>query len=253
MPRFYLHIRRKGRGMSYDEFGLDYPDVESAWSAVVRAAQDLKHVFAARGQDPRDYAIEVEDETGEVVFRLPFSENLRPSLPQSHATYKIVGSTLGWLIYCDDEFVGGFAQRSSAELFVWEMVEARCAEHKASQVLIEDELAARSTFAAASRKRLPEPCCLKSMIPPATWTGQVHSIPDLSRSCRGAGVAHGGLGDLLAILVCRQLLQVLGRLEQVKLGFEERDLPCKGADRLSLMAILGRLVGAERIHDSWLR
>jgi hypothetical protein len=60
-------------------------------------------------------------------------------LPQSHATYKIVGSNLGWLIFCDDEFVGGFAQRSSAELFVWEMVEIRCAAQRASQVLLEDE------------------------------------------------------------------------------------------------------------------
>jgi hypothetical protein len=140
MSRFYLHIRCKDGGMSYDEFGLDYPDVETAWSAVVRAAQTLKLVFAARGHDPRDYAIEVENDIGEVVFRLPFSEHLRSSLPQSHATYKIVGSNLGWLIYCDDEFVGGFARRLPAELLVWEMVETRCAEHKASQVLIENEL-----------------------------------------------------------------------------------------------------------------
>ncbi|ANY84143.1 hypothetical protein BB934_38510 (plasmid) [Microvirga ossetica] len=125
--------------MSYDDFGLDYPDVETAWRAVAWAAQDLKHVFAARGHDPRDYAIEVEDDTGKIVFRLPFSEHLRSSLPQSHATYKIVGSNLGWLIYCNDEFVGGFAQRVPAELLVWGMVETRCAEHKASQVLVEDE------------------------------------------------------------------------------------------------------------------
>jgi hypothetical protein len=140
MSRFYLHIRCKDGGMSYDDLGLDYPDVETAWRAVARAAQNLKHVFAARGHDPRDYAIEVEDDTGEIVFRLPFSEHLRSSLPQSHATYKIVGSHLGWLIFCDDEFVAGFAQRLSAELLVWEMVETRCAEHKASQVLVEDEL-----------------------------------------------------------------------------------------------------------------
>jgi peptide methionine sulfoxide reductase MsrB len=140
MSRFYLHIRCKDGGMSYDDLGLDYPDVETAWRAVARAAQDLKQVFATRGHDPRDYAIEVEDDTGEIVFRLPFSEQLRPSLSQSHATYKLVGSHLGWLIYRDDEFVGGFAQRASAESLVWEMVETRCAEHKASQVLVEDEL-----------------------------------------------------------------------------------------------------------------
>ncbi|MPR13852.1 hypothetical protein FS317_46555 [Microvirga sp. M8] len=120
--------------MSYDDLGLDYPDVETAWRAVVRAAQDLKHVFAARGHDPRDYAIEVEDDTGEVVFRLPFSEHLRSSLLQSHATYKLVGSHLGWLIYRDDEFVGGLAQRLSAELLVWEMVETRCAVARRANV-----------------------------------------------------------------------------------------------------------------------
>ena len=39
MSRFYLHIRSKDGGMSYDNLGLDYPDVETAWSAVVRAAK----------------------------------------------------------------------------------------------------------------------------------------------------------------------------------------------------------------------
>jgi hypothetical protein len=57
-------------------------------------------------------------------------------------------------------------------------------------------------------------------------------------------------GGLSAILARRQLL---GRLEQVKLGFEQRDLLCKGADLLSLVTILGRLVAAERIPDSCLR
>jgi hypothetical protein len=31
-------------------------------------------VFAARGQDPRDHAIEIENEAGEVVLHMPFSE-----------------------------------------------------------------------------------------------------------------------------------------------------------------------------------
>jgi hypothetical protein len=156
MPRFYLHIRCKDGGMSYDEAGLDYPDVETAWSAVVRAAQDLKYVFAACGHDPRDYAVEVENETGEVVFRLPFSENFRPSLPQSHATYKLVGSHLGWLIYCDDEFVGGFSRRLPAELLVWEMVERRCAKHKASQVLIENEFGCEKHLCRCFKEAPPE-------------------------------------------------------------------------------------------------
>jgi hypothetical protein len=140
MPRFFLHIRGNGQGRSNDEVGLDFPDVETARSEAVRAAQDLEHIFVVRGQDPRDYALEVENDTGEVVFRLPFSEILRPSLPRSHATFTIIGGNDNWTIYCDNKFVGGFTQRALAEALVWEMVEARCAEQKASQVLIEGEL-----------------------------------------------------------------------------------------------------------------
>lgn len=139
MPRFYLHVHGHSRRTRHDDVGLEYPDLETAWSAVVRAAQTLKLVFAAHGHDYRSYAIEVGDEAGEVVFRLPLSDIQRPSLPRPHATYKLVGSQLGWVIYCDDEFVGGFPRRSAAEALVWGMVEARCAEHKASQVLIEDD------------------------------------------------------------------------------------------------------------------
>jgi hypothetical protein len=58
---------------------------------------------------------------------------------------------------------------------------------------------------------------------------------------------------LPAILVRRRPFQVLSCLEQVKFGFEQRDLLCKGADLLGLLAILDRLVGAERIHASSLR
>lgn len=140
MPRFFLHIRRNGQGRSDDELGLDFPDVEVARSEVARAARDIEHMFLTRGQDPRDYAIEVENDTGEVVFCLPFSEILRLSLPPSHVTYKIINIRGSWLIFCDDEFIGGFDQRALAEGLVREMVEARCAEQEASQVLIEGEL-----------------------------------------------------------------------------------------------------------------
>jgi hypothetical protein len=60
MPRFFLHIRGNGQGRSDDECGLDFPNVETARSEVVRAAQELEHIFVARDQDPRDYAIEIE-------------------------------------------------------------------------------------------------------------------------------------------------------------------------------------------------
>jgi Tfp pilus assembly ATPase PilU len=74
MPRFFIHIRSNGHCWSYDEDGLDFPNVETARKEVLRAAQDLISVFAARDQDPRDHAVEIENEAGEVVLHLPFSE-----------------------------------------------------------------------------------------------------------------------------------------------------------------------------------
>jgi Tfp pilus assembly ATPase PilU len=74
MPRFFFHIRSNGHGRSHDEFGIDFPSVETACNEALRVAQDLIGVFAARGQDPRDHAIEIENEAGEVVLYLPFPE-----------------------------------------------------------------------------------------------------------------------------------------------------------------------------------
>jgi hypothetical protein len=73
MPRFFFHIRSSGHGRSHDELGLNFPSVATACSEVLRAARDLEGVFAARGQDPRDHAIEVTDESGQIVLYL-FSE-----------------------------------------------------------------------------------------------------------------------------------------------------------------------------------
>ena len=74
MPRFFIHLRSHGHCRSYDEDGLDFPGVETACRQALHAAQDLIGVFAARGQDPRDHAVEIETEAGEVVLHLPFSE-----------------------------------------------------------------------------------------------------------------------------------------------------------------------------------
>jgi len=74
MPRFFVHVCSNGHGWSHDKFGLDFPDVETARSQMLSAAQDLIGVFAARGQDPRDHAVEIEDEAGEIVLHMAFSE-----------------------------------------------------------------------------------------------------------------------------------------------------------------------------------
>jgi hypothetical protein len=74
MPRFFFHIHSNGTGRSCDDLGLEFPCVETACSEALRAAQGLKGAFAARGEDPQDHAIEIENEAGEVVLYLPFSE-----------------------------------------------------------------------------------------------------------------------------------------------------------------------------------
>ena len=74
MPRFFFHVRFDHLNRSRDELGLAFPDVETARAEAVRAAKDLRDEFFARGQDPRDYAIEVENVSGKLAFRLPFSE-----------------------------------------------------------------------------------------------------------------------------------------------------------------------------------
>jgi hypothetical protein len=74
MPRFFFHVRFDHHNRSRDELGLDFPDVETACAEAVRAAKDLRDEFVAQGQNPRDYAVEVENVSGELVFRLPFSE-----------------------------------------------------------------------------------------------------------------------------------------------------------------------------------
>jgi hypothetical protein len=74
MPRFFFHVRSGDQTLSQDELGLDYPDAETACREAVRAARGLEEVFAARKENPGDFALEIEDASGEVVARLPFSE-----------------------------------------------------------------------------------------------------------------------------------------------------------------------------------
>jgi hypothetical protein len=70
MPRFYFHIRCHGETRSKDEFGLDFPDVVSAHNQALHAAQGLDSAVAARGKDPKDCTVEVENAAGELVFSL---------------------------------------------------------------------------------------------------------------------------------------------------------------------------------------
>ena len=73
VPRFFFHVRGIHQELSRDELGLDVPDMETAYFMTISAARDLRSVFASRGQNPRDYTIEVTTAVDELVFELPFS------------------------------------------------------------------------------------------------------------------------------------------------------------------------------------
>ena len=76
IPRFYFPLRCGDEGVSPDEFGLDFPDVESAYLEADRAVRDMARELRAKGKDPRSYAFEITSASGEVVFELLFSETL---------------------------------------------------------------------------------------------------------------------------------------------------------------------------------
>ena len=74
MPRFFFHVRGADERLSRDELGVDFPDQETAYVEVFRAAKDMRGEFAARGEDPHDYVIAVANASHELVFDLPFSD-----------------------------------------------------------------------------------------------------------------------------------------------------------------------------------
>lgn len=73
MPRFFFHIRCRGETLSYDDLGLDFPDVVTAHNEAVRAARDLDGVFVTWGRTPHDCIMEVENAAGELVFSVWFA------------------------------------------------------------------------------------------------------------------------------------------------------------------------------------
>lgn len=73
MPHFFFHVRCRGETLSYDDWGLDFPDVVTAHNEALRAARDLHGVFVPRDRNPHDCAIEVETAAGELVFSVSFA------------------------------------------------------------------------------------------------------------------------------------------------------------------------------------
>jgi hypothetical protein len=74
MPRFFVHVRGARNELSRDDLGLDFPDVETAYLEVFRAALEIRRELAFQGRDPLGCAIEVVNASDKLIFVLPFSE-----------------------------------------------------------------------------------------------------------------------------------------------------------------------------------
>ena len=76
MPRFFFHFENHGVRVR-DEQGLALPDQEAAWYHAVRNARDLIRAEAAMGVAWADQWVQIEDEAGFPVDRIPLDEIAR--------------------------------------------------------------------------------------------------------------------------------------------------------------------------------
>ena len=76
MPRFFFHLRGGPNGLSLDDFGVSLPDADAAYLEAFQTAKEMSQEWLRKGRNPRDYAFEVVNASGELVLELPFSEAL---------------------------------------------------------------------------------------------------------------------------------------------------------------------------------
>ena len=76
MPRYYFHFEDRGVRVR-DEVGLALPDAEAAWYQAVRSARDLIRAEESIGCSWEEQAVDIEDEAGVRVERVPLLEIAR--------------------------------------------------------------------------------------------------------------------------------------------------------------------------------
>ena len=67
---------RIGQELSPDDFGMDLPDLDTAYLEAFQAAQDMWAELLAQRQDPLIRTFEIADETGRTLLTMPFAEVL---------------------------------------------------------------------------------------------------------------------------------------------------------------------------------
>ncbi len=76
MPRFFMNVHN-GNGLTVDEEGVDYPDLEAARRAAVKAARGIMADEIKGGLLSLDSYLEVLDEKRVPIFKLRFGEAVR--------------------------------------------------------------------------------------------------------------------------------------------------------------------------------
>jgi hypothetical protein len=70
MPRYYFHIHN-GYELELDPVGADLPDLKAARSEAERITRDVSRFWP---QARRYMMIEIADEAGQTIVRLPFAD-----------------------------------------------------------------------------------------------------------------------------------------------------------------------------------
>jgi hypothetical protein len=76
MPRYFFHFESHGVRVR-DEVGLRLPDAEAAWYQAVRSGRDLIRAERTLGCTFDSHTVEIEDESGGPVDRIPLEEIAR--------------------------------------------------------------------------------------------------------------------------------------------------------------------------------
>lgn len=71
MARYFMHLR-DGTEQILDPEGLEFPTVEALRKAVLVSARDLMTGDVREGVIDLRFRIDVEDESGEIIYTLPF-------------------------------------------------------------------------------------------------------------------------------------------------------------------------------------
>lgn len=73
MARFFMHVL-DGDGWTHDQEGMELSDLAAAMSEALKGGRDLMAAQVLAGTLDLSHMIVVDDENGQEVHRLPFSE-----------------------------------------------------------------------------------------------------------------------------------------------------------------------------------